>query len=321
MTQARTKKLVDAMSSLLQEHQHGQGDDGLVLYRIPHRSSNKESPSGFSSGELVLYPNMVKFTPARLPFHAVNGGYRGEVVGFSRASRKRMIELLCSVSNLRDVFLLTLTYPGSWQPPAQPTEMATESPEHGLVVEKGHLDAFIKRLKRRWPHVAYIWRLEPQKRGAPHYHLLVWNVPVGRKKLIRWLTVAWGMIAHSEDQYRGEYATRVDKVHNWRHANYYVSKYVGKVADEPDNLRWGRRWGYGGKITVASATIEINNLSDSNIIRQLLLLVTKQDNPRWWRHLIDLPTDHSFTIFGVGLGHERLEGYLKGYPRAAREPP
>jgi len=316
------------MSSLLQEHQRGQDGNGLVQWRIPHRNPNKVSPSSFAAGKLVLYPNMVKFTPVRLPFHATNGGYRSDVIGFSRASRKRMIELLCSVSNLRDVFLLTLTYPGSWQPVAQQGYSLTPQTEgvknghlHDLQIEKTHLDRFIKRLKRRWPGVAYIWRLEVMKRGAPHYHLLVWNIPVGRKKLIRWLTAAWAMIAHADDQYRGAYATRVDKVHNWRHSMYYISKYVGKLSDETDNLRWGRRWGYGGEIKLEAQTIEIDNLLDSNIIRTILFHLAKQENPRWWAHLVELPEDLSFSIYGLGLGSEKLEGYLQSYPRSAREPP
>jgi hypothetical protein len=50
---------------------------------------------------------------------------------------------------------------------------------------KGHLEAFIDRMERRWPGAAVIWKLEfqerksGQKKGkiAPHYHLFIYGVP------------------------------------------------------------------------------------------------------------------------------------------------
>jgi len=265
---------------------------------------------------------MVKFTPTRVPPRPVGGGGRSNVTAFSRASRKRMIELLCSVSNLSDVYLLTLTYPGTWQPVGETRKRdASANTPHGLAQEKAHLDQFIKRMRRRWPNVAYIWRLEPQKRGAPHYHLLIWNIASGKRKLMRWVTAAWRMIAHSKDEYQGKYATRVDRINNFRHGMHYVSKYVGKVSEEPDNLAWGRRWGKGGKIIVASATIEFPNIVTSNNIRGILLTLLRQFNPRWHDIVTENNPYDSFTIFGLEIEPGELLGYLSGWPEKVPRPP
>ncbi len=43
-------------------------------------------------------------------------------------------------------------------------------------------------IKSRFAERATMWKLEPQKRWAPHFHALIWNV--GRIPW-QWLTVNW----------------------------------------------------------------------------------------------------------------------------------
>ncbi len=49
------------------------------------------------------------------------------------------------------VFFLTQTYPAYFPDPHQ---------------AKAHLEAFLKRLERRYERFAAVWRIEPQRRGA-----------------------------------------------------------------------------------------------------------------------------------------------------------
>ena len=98
-------------------------------------------------------------------------GPRGEIVEFTPASRRRMLELLAKVEQAAVPLAFTLTYPDNFP----------------LYREdyKGHLEAFCDRVQRRWPTAAIIWKLEFQARKsgtnkgkiAPHYHLLVFGVP------------------------------------------------------------------------------------------------------------------------------------------------
>ena len=99
------------------------------------------------------------------------GGIRGEVNGFSEASRRRLLRRLqMTKKDVLPVFA-TLTYPDDF--PKDPK------------VWKADLEAFGKRLARVHPEAAFFWKLELKRRltgtkageVAPHFHLLMWNVP------------------------------------------------------------------------------------------------------------------------------------------------
>jgi len=98
---------------------------------------------------------------------------RGKVQEFSKASRRRMRLFLAKV-HLDDKSLPlfgTTTYPDLF-----PDEAAKF---------KRDLQALLNRLKRRFPRIGILWRLEfkVRKSGlnagkvAPHFHWLLWNVP------------------------------------------------------------------------------------------------------------------------------------------------
>lgn len=85
---------------------------------------------------------------------------RGKVSGFSKKSRFRMGKFLCRFSFGSDVALITLTYDSNF-----PTDYS---------ISNDDLDNFKKRVDRRWPDTfCWVWKREPQKRGAPHFHLFV----------------------------------------------------------------------------------------------------------------------------------------------------
>lgn len=141
-----------------------------------------------------------------------NGGPRGTIYGFSKASRKRMFELVARIDLDRfpSVFI-TLTYPAEF-----PT----------LRQSKPHLRAFLERLRRRDPESSGIWRLEVQQRGAPHYHLLLWNVEFWPKDEVQ---DAWGEIIAYERPF-----TRIELIQEPRKVVKYVAKYMAKRGKEGD---------------------------------------------------------------------------------------
>jgi hypothetical protein len=162
------------------------------------------------------------------------GGPRGRVGGFSRGSRRRLLELLASLN--RDAILLlplfvTLTYPGTFSP--EPSAW------------KRDLDVFIKRLRRAYPSVALVWKLEPQKRGAPHYHMLIFGV---EHIPYEWLALAWYEVVGSGDPRHLQAGTRVERVKSWRGVMSYAAKYLGKVEASTDWPEYvGRWWGVSGR--------------------------------------------------------------------------
>lgn len=163
------------------------------------------------------------------------GGLRGKITVFSRSSRRRLLFMLGSI-NRKDCTVLplfvTLTYPSSW--PDDPKEW------------KRHLDVFIKRLRRRYPEVCVIWRLEPQQRGAPHYHLLIFGVSFLPKQ---WLSQNWFQVVGSGDDRHLRAGTQVAQVKSWKGVMSYASKYIGKISAEVADLfgSVGRWWGVYGR--------------------------------------------------------------------------
>src|SRR5919112_5911507 len=97
------------------------------------------------------------------------GVIREKVRGFSRASRRNLLRRLASIN--RGAFralkgrmiFVTLTYPGEY--PQDP------------VVCKRHLKALRKRLQREYVTFAAFWRMGIQRRGAWHFHLLLFVGP------------------------------------------------------------------------------------------------------------------------------------------------
>lgn len=135
------------------------------------------------------------------------GGQRGAVTVFSKASRRRMLRKLARLDMRKPVFV-TLTYPADY-PDAQ--------------TAKQNLRAFFERIRRRIPEASAVWRLELQKRGAPHFHILFFGLPYVSHATIRdW----WGSIISVIDS--EPLFVRVEMIRSKRGAMYYASKYMSK---------------------------------------------------------------------------------------------
>jgi hypothetical protein len=175
---------------------------------------------------------------------AVGGGKRGAVKGFSRNSRLRLMYLIGSIR--RDAELpdfVTLTYPDRFP---------------SVETAKRDLKVFLQRFKRKYPDAGAIWKLEPQQRGAPHYHLLVWGCKTS--DLQKWTVENWYEIAGQGDINHYLFHAGalhgskpcVNKVRSFRGVWSYASKYLGKVFDVAEwGDKWtGRFWGILGRIFI-----------------------------------------------------------------------
>ena len=127
---------------------------------------------------------------------------------------------------------VTLTYPDSWD--LDPTRW------------KRDLDAFGKWLRRDFAGCSAIWKLEPQQRGAPHFHLLVWGIAfLHHQRLAR----RWFEIVGSNDPRHLAAGTRVEAVRSRNGVMRYASKlYMGKDFEMPPGWEHvGRFWGIIGR--------------------------------------------------------------------------
>jgi hypothetical protein len=165
------------------------------------------------------------------------GGIRDRVKGFSKASRRNLLRRLASVDRRAfrsfkgRIIFVTLTYPRQY--PSDPE------------VCKGHLKALRKRLQRRYGPFAALWRLGIQRRGAWHFHLMLFAGPslgpVG--ELRRFVSSAWYEVCGEASKGHLRAGTRVETVRRWKQATSYAERYVAKPEAFPEGLRTGRVWG------------------------------------------------------------------------------
>lgn len=179
--------------------------------------------------------SLIKISSGRKP--RSGGGLRGEITEFTSASRRRMQLLLNSVNHLKAAVpvLITLTYHEVW----------SEDP----AVWKDQLDAFRKRLERKYGQFSAIWRLEYQRRGAPHFHLMCffWRHQ-GRKGLLPSLRMdvgeMWWEVTGRTSEAHLEAGTRCEEPRSWAGARSYLSKYMAKHEKlNPGARSPGRFWG------------------------------------------------------------------------------
>ena len=212
------------------------------------------------------------------------------VTEWSRKSRARMTRRLAELDyspllrlGLR-LPMTTLTYPGDWETVA-PTGKAV----------KRHLEIFRRRFERAWgfPYSG-VWKLEFQRRGAPHIHL--WGPePEGTAGELRrltqrryrpavgdglpyrqWLSVVWAdIVAHPDPEERRRHllaGTAVDHregermrdprrlaVYFTKHGQFRAKNYQHEVPElwRRPGCGPGRFWGYWG-LEPATAGVELD---------------------------------------------------------------
>lgn len=144
-----------------------------------------------------------------------------------------MLEMLNKLEFQRITFV-TLTYPDVWNP---------DGHEY-----KKHLRRFRARIERKFGKVRVLWRLEFQRRGAPHYHLLFFDAPWIEKE---WLSNAWWGSVGSKDKDHLQYGTNICGVASQGENGTiisYVAKYAAKhldnkaVTDDSWTGRYYGRW-------------------------------------------------------------------------------
>ena len=165
------------------------------------------------------------------------GGIRGRVRGFSRASRRNLLRRLASINRSAfsasrgRVIFVTLICPHKY--PRDPEAC------------KRHLKALRKRLQREYGRFAAFWRLGIQKRGAWHFHLLLFVGPsFGTIAGLRcFISTAWYEVTGRVSERHLRAGTRVEAAKKWKQATSYAERYLAKPEEFPEGLQTGRIWG------------------------------------------------------------------------------
>ena len=171
-----------------------------------------------------------------IPPHYVDPPERkeGDIVEFSPASRRRLRQTMMRLRTqwLSEPYFITLTYHQRW--PRSPYNT---------------LRTWLQWIEQNHPgKICYIWRLEWQKRQAPHFHVLIWERFfdgwfVARRNW-RAMSTAWSSACGelmNHDHLR--FGCKIVRVESFKQATRYVSKYIAKLENEPEESAGKRRWG------------------------------------------------------------------------------
>lgn len=220
---------------------------------------------------------------------------RGKVKNFSRQSRSRCLQRTASI-NLRDMehlpVMLTLTYPKVY--PDDPT------------VYKRHLDAFHTAFVREWGKVAVLWKLEFQKRGAPHFHLMPFfkDGTGGTFAFRQWGKRTWYRIVNSGDEKHLDQGAQVERMRSPRMAMAYFGKYVAKVVDDVEQ-NVGRWWGiwHAGELPVTLVRVALTQ-AEFYKVRRVFAGVRRS-------HRVDAPISGRNTGMWLYLTEEEARRVLR----------
>lgn len=202
---------------------------------------------------------LMEFSP-RLGTTCIRRSLRGDITSFSVRSRSRLNKTLAMVNREALPLFVTLTY-----------HLEYPSDFEGY---KYHLHHFLISLSRAFPCAGVMWKLEFQERGAPHYHLFVWNVSL--QDLQAFVPDAWHKIAGAGSNFhlawhKGELGNGnnhcVQSIKSWNGVKYYASKYFSKIDDATS--RGGRIWGKSGSYLVLDKSgkkIKVSNIPFSKIL-------------------------------------------------------
>lgn len=183
------------------------------------------------------------------------GGKRSTITGFSDASARRLKKKLVALNfRAHNWQFVTLTYPGEYS--------------YDPLMWKRNLRAFRSHLERVWGDVfqGAIWRLEQQKRGAPHFHLLIcWNQKVPLRLIRTSVRESWTRILGGAGPNARWVRTEVQECRIQADGGVpklmsYLCKYLGKRSHSgwlnPVNGELqviGRSWGEWGQLPYAQA--------------------------------------------------------------------
>lgn len=187
-------------------------------------------PSSIIPKQLQFATNDVKIKKFSPPSDHQRGK-RGSVEIFSYSSRRRLLEL-CRNSGHYINSQICLTYHFAL-------------PEDGKAVKK-QLNSFLTGLRYQYPGIHYVWVLEFQKRGFPHFHLFTDRVHED-KQFQKWCARAWNKICGESEQHL-KFQEHANNFMRWsmESGQYLVKQYLSKMDQKivPEQyLSVGRFWG------------------------------------------------------------------------------
>lgn len=229
----------------------------LVVYKNDLQLKFSDKADNSHKDELVLLENQINkeignTTKSSYPTTVMKKyGLRKAITSFSDKSRKRLLFVmrnsLCSWTHN-----LTLTYPKAY-------------PLNGRTCKR-HLNTLLTHLRKDYPKIKYVWFLEFQKRGAPHFHIML-TCGIPQEK---YASPLWARITKSGDFKHLKAGTQVKKFSSDKDLLAFIANYAGKKEqkDVPENFTdIGRFWGSSHKLVEGIVSLENVSSETINAIR------------------------------------------------------
>ena len=227
---------------------------------IPFSFSNL--PYGTADVEFLVYSNSIvfkNFTKSRenfaLPLRKDN-----DISKFSVNSRRRLLTLLSKInlSKYSIPVFATFTFHNLY-------------PDNSQKL-KNLIDKFLKSIKRIDENIAYVYRLEWQKRNAPHFHFMFFFPTYYDANKIESLTkkikLYWFSYLEDHDYYTYKYSVDFVKVNDKRKVFSYISKYTCKIENESEFSYIGRRWGCSKNLNFSSLARAVCDVKFMNHLKR-----------------------------------------------------
>lgn len=176
-------------------------------------SLTPNEPFRYVIGKIALNPpqKLIELMAQKYGYKSINRKpTRGIVTDFSKKSRLRLIKQTARLKASASGLFLTFTYRENMQDAKR---------------AKADLERVLLWLKRKRPKGAFMWRMEFQKRGAIHFHVVAFNVH---------FVDANELTAYWQGMTRDDSYPDVSPMHNRRQAMKYVSKYLAKLPESDD---------------------------------------------------------------------------------------
>lgn len=207
---------------------------GLSTYHSAKQAYYQGQPRDVVPGtspvlRIAAHGNFVGISSHNPAYKPPEGKKRGKVRTFSAKARARLFAEFAKVDRskvARHPRFLTLTYHHEW--PADPTEQYRQ------------LELLWSAYKRKAPRAGAIWKREFQKRGAPHWHLIIFN---GSWVPREWIAATWTRIVDPGNAAHERAGTKIERCRSWDESGRYVAKYIGKADDSPASESIGKVWG------------------------------------------------------------------------------
>lgn len=280
----------------------------LVTTPISQETTSQPEIHWYRKSVSVVHPNTGN-TDAQPPDRSLS-----TIQSFSSKSKSRLRKTAANAAYPL-VSQMALTYHNDW-------------PINGRVCKK-HLNTFLQFIRDNCSDIGYLWIMEFQTRGCPHFHIFLTIEP----DLAIWdkLAAAWVRITGGTDEALWWHGSKRGR--NWMlwdmGTAQYLAKYLDKDAQKviPEGyVNFGRFWGNSRNIKPVPVTAPLEILDELTVvdeetgefyggrvtvIRWLGLMAEKQTNG--YSRFRKRAQHSSYTILDGVRAYQQIEDYFADY--------